>query len=361
MFVETTNNRRHTIMLGIEFKKAPPTVHVILHESGKLRKQGPGLSFWYFAPISTVADIPLSSRDVSFVFTETTLDFQELTCQGQVTYKISAPEVAASALDFSVDTRGRYMADPHKGARPRDSWGAASESNPLELLASRLTNAVQVTAQSIIRPSPLREILKNPRKIASEILSELKKSDVIASLGVQILDLSLIDIAPTKEMSRALESETRELIQQQADQAIYARRNAAVEEERRIKESELKTEIAVEAKRRQIRETKMAADIALEEQRATLIASKVENDRKEADSRAYALETVLKQVQQVDWKTLLAVGGGNADSRLVMSLAFEQLAENAGKIGQLNLTPDLLQNLMLSPPQMPTPPQMPKK
>ena len=69
-------------MLGIEFKKAPPTVHVILHESGKLIKQGPGLSFWYFAPVSTVVDVPLTSRDVSFVFSETTLDFQELAVQG---------------------------------------------------------------------------------------------------------------------------------------------------------------------------------------------------------------------------------------------------------------------------------------
>ena len=173
---------------------------------------------------------------------------------------------------------------------------------------------------------------------------------MLVALGVEIIDLSVLAITPTKEMSRALESETRELIQQQADQAIYARRNAAVEEERRIKESELKTEIAVENKRREIRETKMAADIALEEQRATLISSKVENDRKEADSRAYALETTLKQVQQVDWKTLLSMTAKEGDARLVMSMAFQELAENAGKIGQLNLTPDLLQTLLTNPP-----------
>jgi hypothetical protein len=151
-------------------------------------------------------------------------------------------------------------------------------------------------------------------------------------------------------MSRALESETRELIQQQADQAIYARRNAAVEEERRIKESELKTEIAVETKKREIRETKMSADIALEEQRATLITSKVENDQKEADSRAYALEITLKQVQNIDWRTLMAMSARAGDSRLVMSLAFQDLAQNAGKIGQLNLSPDLLQTLITPPP-----------
>ena len=52
-------------------------------------------------------------------------------------------------------------------------------------------------------------------------------------------------------MERALETETREKLQQEADQAIYLRRNFAVEQERKIKESELNTEIAVEEKKKQ--------------------------------------------------------------------------------------------------------------
>jgi hypothetical protein len=250
-------------MLGFEYKKAPPTVHVILHQSGRVIKEGPGQSFWYFAPISTVVDVPLNSQDTSFIFTETTADFQELTLQGQLIYRIVAPDIAASVLDFSVDKRGRYLAPKH--------------AQPQELLAARLINTTQVVAQSIIRPLPVREILKNPGLISTAIFELLKKSDVLQALGVQVIELALIAISPSKETARALESETRELIQQQADQAIYARRNAAVEEERRIKESELETEIAVENKRREIRETKMSADIALEEQRSTLITTQIES------------------------------------------------------------------------------------
>ncbi len=320
-------------MLGFEFKKAPPTVHVIFHQSGKIVKQGPGLSFWYFAPIGTVVDVPLTSNDVPFIFSETTSDFQELTIQGQITYRIIAPETTAQMLDFSVNKHGRYLAD--------------DDCSPLEQLGSRIVNAAQVISQSIIRPMPIRDILKNPRHIVSGISSELKKSEAVASLGVQVTDFAVLAISPTKEMARALESETREKIQQEADQAIYARRNGAVEEERRIKESELNTEIAVENKRREIREAKMNADIVLEEQRATLIASKIENDRKQADSNAYALEASLKPIQQLDWRTLMAVANKNGgDSRMVMSMAFQELAENAGKIGTLNLSPDLLQTLL---------------
>ena len=53
----------------------------------------------------------------------------------------------------------------------------------------------------------------------------------------------------------------------QADEAVYARRNAAVAQEQLIKESELNSEMAVQEKKRQIREAKMIADIAAEKQR----------------------------------------------------------------------------------------------
>ena len=46
---------------------------------------------------------------------------------------------------------------------------------------------------------------------------------------------------------------------------FYERRNFAVEQERKIKESELNTEIAVEEKQKQIDEKRMEADVQREE------------------------------------------------------------------------------------------------
>src|SRR4029079_15158367 len=130
------------------------------------------------------------------------------------------------------------------------------------------------------------------------------------------------------------------------DEAIYARRNAAVEQERLIKESELNTEIAVEEKQRQIRETQMAAEIAVEEQRSQLIDRRVENERKDADSRAYTLTETLKPLRGLDWKTLMMLGGKGADAKAIVALAFQEMAENAQKIGELNVSPDLLRSLI---------------
>ena len=84
--------------------------------------------------------------------------------------------------------------------------------------------------------------------LSASVLAGLKSSEGVAQLGVEILNLSLLSIRPTPEMAKALEAEAREALRRRSDEAIYARRNNAVELERRIKESELNTEIAVEDK-----------------------------------------------------------------------------------------------------------------
>jgi hypothetical protein len=185
----------------------------------------------------------------------------------------------------------------------------------------------------------------------SEVLAGLREAEPVKMLGVEIISLSIIAITPTPETARALEAEARESLLRQSDEAIYARRNAAVAQERLIKESELSTEIAVEEKKRQIRETKMSADIALEQQRAALITKKVENDKKASDSRAYELAAMLKPLKDIDWRTLMAANASKIDPKVGVAMAFRELAENADKIGQLNITPDLLQSLLRPTPE----------
>jgi hypothetical protein len=102
----------------------------------------------------------------------------------------------------------------------------------------------------------------------------------------------------------------------------------------------------VAAKQRELRERQMAADIAVEEQRAALIDRQVENERKAADSRAYALKATLEPLEKADWKTLMAIAPGGGDAKTMIALAFRELAENAGKIGELNISPDLLGKLL---------------
>src|SRR6266568_5017751 len=314
----------------LNFMKVPPTTYVLQFKRGKVKREGVGLSFIYSMPTSTIVAIPVASADVPFVFQEATADFQSVTLQGQLTYRVADPKRLAMLLDFSVDKRRAFCGDD-----PRK-------------LPERLVHTMQTLTRAVTKRMLLRDVLVSSDAIVEEVLAKLKASQSVTTLGIEILGLSLLGIGPTPETARALEAGAREALQQRADEAIYARRNAAVEQERLIKESELNTEIAVETKKRQIRETQMAAEIAVEQQRAQLIDRRVENERKDADSRAYVITETLKPLRDLDWKTLMMLGGKGADPKAMIAMAFQEMAENAQKIGELNVSPDLLKSLVSS-------------
>ena len=99
-------------------------------------------------------------------------------------------------------------------------------------------------------------------------------------------------------------------------------------------------EVQKAANEMKLREMKVQADIAIENQRKVLLEQKTANERKEADAQGYVLETTLKPYKDLDWKILTALNN-NTDTKFNISLAFRELAENAGKIGNLNISPEL--------------------
>jgi regulator of protease activity HflC (stomatin/prohibitin superfamily) len=319
-------------MFGIRHIKTSPTDFLLQYKNGKVVREGAGLSFFYFSPSTVLVRVPLSTVDVPFVFNEVSADFQTLTIQGQLSYRITDARRIAGILDFTVTPSGHYASDdPNK-------------------LSDRLVNQTQVQASTMAHRMTLREALGAHEVLMKEILAGLRSSEMATMLGVEIVGLSILSITPSPETAKALEAETRESLMRKADGAVYARRNAAVEQERLIRESELNTEIAVEEKKRQIRETQIAADIAVEEQRQALLEKKVENDRKDADARAYALEVMIRPIKDLDWRTLSAISAGKSDGKLNIAMAFRELAEKAEKIGTLNISPELLTALLQDRP-----------
>jgi hypothetical protein len=192
----------------------------------------------------------------------------------------------------------------------------------------------------------------------------LRQEPSVVALGVEVLGFSILAVKPKPETARAMEAEVREELLRRADEATYARRNAAVEQERIIRQNELDTEIAVENKRRQVREVQMEADrsvrekqrviakeemeghVLLEEQRRQLVALASTNARLEADDKAYAIQVVLQSFADCDAKVLQALATVGMNPGQLMAVAFREMAENAGKIGQLNISPDLLSEIM---------------
>ncbi len=332
-------------MFGIKFIGFDSMKYVIKFENGKIAKEGRGLSFFYYEPTSSITAVPVGSNNLPFIFRETTKDYQTVNIQGQITYKIGNPKQLAELLDFTVNGKGVY------------------KKNDTEKLNQTIVNEAQTATSSFIHGLGLKEAIRSGKKIETNITEGLSVSKAITMLGIEILSTNILAIKATPEMERALETETREQLQQEADHAIYERRNFAVEQERKIKESELNTDIAVEEKQKQIaekqteteiqkaestrklREMKVQADISVENQRKQLIEQKTDNERKEAETQGYVLETTLKPYKEMDWKILTALNS-NPDPRLNISLAFREMAENAAKIGTLNISPELLDTIL---------------
>jgi regulator of protease activity HflC (stomatin/prohibitin superfamily) len=315
-------------MLGIGYRKANPTDYVLHFSGGKLVREGAGLSFIYFSPSSSILSIPLASANIPFVFNEPTADFQTITVQGQLTYRIADPKKAAAMLDFSVDANGRYLSDQY------------------QKLPERLVYGLQSLVRAEVQGLSLRDALVHGDALASQVWEQLKNSTEVAQLGVEVLNLAVLSLKPTPEMAKALEAEAREALNRNADDAVYMRRNAAIEQERRLKENELQTELAVQTGQRELHERELQAEIALETQRSALTDQKTENERKEADARAYALKAVIAPVQGLDWRVLMMLNPHGGDARNTIAMAFQELATNAQKIGELNISPDLLRTLL---------------
>ena len=299
-------------MFGIAFFKGQPTDYLIKYVGGRVARQGMGQSFYYLTLNTQVAVIPTSTRDANFVFNELTNNFQAVTLQGQFTYRIANPAQAATQLNFAWDTRRQtYLAkDP-------------------DSLPARIANIVQMETRREIQQRTLEETLRQSQEIAAAALAHIREAALLSPLGVELTNLYFLSAKPTPEVAKALEAQYRETLLRQADEAIYARRGAAVAEERKIKESERATEIA------------------LEEQRRALITLEGDNARLEAENKGQALETLADFEARAAEKTLAVYK--DMDPRSVLAIALKEMGENARKIGSLNITTETLGSLLNTP------------
>lgn len=334
-------------MFGIRYIKTQPTVHLMQYSGGKIVREGMGQSFFYYAPSSTLVAVPVSSQDSPFMLDLSTADFQEVTVQGQVTYRIADPKSIAQMMDFSLQSNGKRYAS----------------EDPVRL-GNRIIMQVKVIIQRAVQGMALKEALCSGAHIAQTAQRELQEQTEISALGLEILGVSIVAIKPTPDIARALEAQAREAHLKAADDAIYLRRMSAVENERAIRQNELDTEIAVEEKKSEIQETQMQAkgarmrkendlrneqmgsDIDLEEKRKALVSSQAQNNRSLAEAEAYKVAALMEALEKADPRIVQALASIGMQPGQLIAQAFGGIAEKAERIGQLNVSPDLLNALM---------------
>ncbi len=293
----------------IKYFKGEPNTYVIRYKNGIVKKEGAGLTFWYWPHNTSIATVPIISQDAPFIFNETTANYQEISIQGQLSYRLVNPSETAKVLDYTIDAKTRRFLskDPEK-------------------LVSRVINAVQANTRSGVNNLSLDEALIKVKELTTEVLASVQLEPKLKTLGVVIESLYFTAVKATPEMQKALEADYRESLQQRSDLAIYTRRKAAVAEESKIKNSELDNEVELEERRRE------------------LVVKQSENRIKQAQAEAKALEMEAEAETKADEIRYRLYKDLSPQS--MVGLAMKEWAANAGTIDNLTITPDLVSKVV---------------
>ena len=123
--------------------RSEPSFHVMRHRKGALTASGRGLSFWFRAMNTSVAEVPMDNRDLPFIFHGRTRDYQEVTVQGTLAWRVVDPELLGERV---------YLTPP--------SSSYSSQRQPLDQLATFLTGIAQQAALRYLADQPVRDLLE---------------------------------------------------------------------------------------------------------------------------------------------------------------------------------------------------------
>ena len=308
--------------------RAEHSTHLLVYRRGALARSGRGLAFWFLPLATSIAEIPVDDRELSFLFHARTNDFQDVSAQGVMTYRVAAPDTLAERIDFSIDLRsGLYR------------------KQPLEQIATMMNETAQQLAIAWIGSKPVREVLATGQKeICARVDEGLRADDALAAMGIEMISVRVSAVKPSVDLEKALEMPTREKIQQDADEATFQRRALAVEKERAIQENELQNKIELAKREESLIEQRGANERRrIEEQAAAQrIESEAQAERRriksESDARAIRLLDDAKVVGEREkmeiYKTL--------PPTVMAGLAARELAGKLQSIEHLNISPELL-------------------
>jgi regulator of protease activity HflC (stomatin/prohibitin superfamily) len=316
----------------IRHLRAEPTAYVLRYRRGRLVGEGPGLAFWFRPLHAAVAELPVDDRELPFLFHVRSADFQELTVQGAISFRVAEPQRLAERVDFTIDlASGR--------------WREA----PLEQVAALIGQLAQQFVIDDIAHHDLPAILaRGVAPLRERIASGLAEEPALEALGIAVVAVRVANIAPEAEVEKALRQPTREAIQQEADEATFARRALAVEKERAIAENELQNRIELARREEQLvgQEGANQQRRAQEEAAAAKIDAQAGDERGRLAARREADTIDLVQAAKLRAERERAEIQGAMPPTVLFALALHELAGQLGQIEHLTITPDLVAPLL---------------
>ncbi len=295
-------------MFGFRYFKSRPTDYVILYSGGRIRRQGVGLAGFVYMPFATAAAVPTDARDEIFAVEAMTVDYQTITIQGLISFRIKDASVAGSRQDFSIN----LATGAHTG-------------EPMKQIVERLRAIAQTACRDALVRSTLDAALNKSDELSQVIMRSIAEDKRLAADGIGVDRVLVLALKPTPEIRKALEANLREQLLRQADAAMFERRRAAATDEHDLKLRE-------EANKRELAERELGNERQLEAERRKVAEAKAETQKAEASAEAEALRIRLKP-----WTEISAQHIG--------AMAFKDWANRNTALTSLSLGADAMERL----------------
>ena len=95
--------------------RAEPNQFILHYRSGAIVRRGPGLAYWFLPLSAAIVQLPVEDVETTFVLTERTADYQDVSVQSTLTYRVVDPEAAAAGGHGRAGRGGHSRID---GGRP---------------------------------------------------------------------------------------------------------------------------------------------------------------------------------------------------------------------------------------------------
>jgi regulator of protease activity HflC (stomatin/prohibitin superfamily) len=180
-------------MFGYRYVKSRPTDYVLFYRGGRVRRQGMALSGFVYAPFATAVAVPTDARDEIFAVEAMTVDYQTITIQGLISFRIKDAPVAAARQDFSINlTTGAHTGEPMKQ------------------IVERLRAIAQTACRDALVRSTLDAALNKSDELSQVIMRGIADDKRLAADGIAVDRVLVLSLKPTPEIRKALEANLRE-------------------------------------------------------------------------------------------------------------------------------------------------------
>ncbi|MBO6891715.1 MAG: hypothetical protein JJ866_07235 [Roseibium sp.] len=301
--------------------RADASSHVQQYRKGKRVRSGKGLSFWFLPRQTSLSEIPMDDRTLPFLLKGQSRDFQDLTVQGSIVWRVIDAERLGDRVDFTIDLKQ-----------------GALLGQPIDQINDQIGSLGRRYISAHIKGNDVRDLLEaGVEPLQTALNTGFAEDTTLPAMGIEIVGVGVDDVSASSALSRPPQTPTFEQLQQRADEATFARRAMAVEKERAIAENELSTKIELETQRKEL--------IAREDENARSKAEAMAAALKiDADAEAGRIRTIDQARADME-KERMAVYA-DLPPMVMFAMAAQEFAGKLQSIDNLTVTPDMLSNVI---------------